>query len=341
MMKNKANDVFSLLKNTSYKIKDNVTDPKFRKKTYQKTSNLAFTIVKYILLYGLSFIILFPLIQQLTVALRAPGDINNPLVLWIPDNFSFQNFKIAFIVLDFWESFLNSLMMSTIITFFQLITATLVGYALARLKFPGNKVVFGLVLATIIIAPTTYELPLKLNLGNFLGMNIDLIGRPFILYLFAFTGMGIKAGIFIYLFRQFFRGVPMEIEEAAMIDGANPFQVFTRVMLPNAMGGILLTTVLTFVWQWNDTYFTPTYVATGTFQTLTTKIMGISGNIQAAIQQAGVWELFDQDVTKNPLFTAMILNTAAMLTMIPLLIFYLLVQKKFFTEGIERSGLVG
>ncbi|VEU79769.1 carbohydrate ABC transporter permease [Haploplasma axanthum] len=343
MMKNKASEVFYSLREKTKTTKKQITDPKKRKVLLNKGNDLFVTILKYVLLYGLAFIIIFPLIQQLAIALREPGDINNPLVLWIPEKFSFKNFQIAYIVLDYGKSFINSVVLSTVVTFFQLIMATLVGYALARLKFPGHKIVFGLVVFTIVVAPTTLELPLKISLSNFWGTGINLLGSPTILFIFALTGMGIKGGIFIYLFRQFFKGIPIEIEESAMIDGANPFQVFLRIMLPNAMGGIILTTVLTFVWQWNDTYFTTVYVSkiNATYETLTTKIMGISGNIQSAIQQAGVWELFDQDVTKNPLFTAMILNTAAILTMIPILVFYLIVQKRLFTEGVERSGLVG
>lgn len=339
MMKTKASEVFANLKIKASNFKDENT----RKKMINKTSDFGVTIIKYILLYGLSFIILFPLIQQLSVALRAPGDINNPLVLWIPEQFSLENFKIAFIVLDFKKSFINSVVLSTVVTFLQLIVATLVGYSLARLKFPGHKIVFMLVIFSIIVAPTTLELPLKINLTNFLGTKLNLLGSTWTMYLFAITGMGIKAGIFIYLFRQFFRGIPTEIEESAMIDGAGPFKVFYKIMLPNVMGGIILTTVLTFVWQWNDTYFITNYVSriNSSYETLTTKIMGISGNIQGAIQQAGIWELFDQDVTKNPLFTAMILNTSAILTMIPILVAYLIIQKKLFTEGVERSGLVG
>jgi len=181
-----------------------------------------------------------------------------------------------------------------------------------------------------------------INLFTFLGLGINLSGSPAALYILTALGLGIRSGIFIYLFRQFFRGVPVELEEAAYIDGASPIQVFLKIMLPNARGAILLTAILTFVWQWNDNYYTLNFVSTNIdFQTLTTKIMGVKGNIQGAIFQAGVYSLFDQDVTKNPLFTSMILNTTAILSMIPLILFYIIVQKALFKEGVERSGLVG
>lgn len=338
------NKQFSIIKEESTKIYDKRFKTSYKRKmTFEKGLEFLAGVLKYFLLYGLAFIILYPLIQQISIALRAPQDINNPLVLWIPETFSLTNFKISMLVLDYFNALKNSIMLSTIVTILQLLTTSLVGYAFARLKFKGQNILFGIVLATIIVAPSTIELPLKITLMNFLGTGYSLLGSPMILYIFAATGMGIKSGIFIYLFRQFFRGVPEELEEAAHVDGANPVQVFFKVMLPNARGAMVLVGILTFVWQWNDAYFTANFVSkvNSEFSTLTTKMMSIRNAIQGAIQQAGVWQLFDQDVTQNPLFTSMILNTAAMLSMIPLLIFYLAVQKILFTEGIERSGLVG
>jgi len=341
MMKN---NIFNKIANRSKDFyNDKLSTKEKRRPLINNTKSLGASIVKYLLLYGLAFIIIFPLLQQISIALRNPSDLNNPLVLWIPMEFSLQNVKVALIVLDYWKVLATTLILSLTVTILQLIVTSLVGYALARLKFPGSKLVFIIVIFTIIIAPTTIELPLKINFRDFLGTGTNLLGSTNILYLFAATGMGIKAGIFIYLFRQFFKGIPIELEEAALIDGANPLQVFIKVMLPNAMGAIILTSILTFVWQWNDSYYTFTYVSSikDSFDTLTTKMMGISQNINEAIQNAGVLGLFGQDVSKNPLFTSMILNTAAILTMIPLLIIYLLVQKRLFTEGVERSGLVG
>lgn len=338
------NRQFNALKNKSKQIYDKrLKTPQKRKMTFELLLEKASILLKYFLLYGLSFVILYPLIQQFSIALRAPQDINNPLVLWIPENFSFKNFEISGIVLDYWNALWNSIKMSTIVTILQILCTALAGYAFARLKFKGQGILFIIVMATVIVAPSTIELPLKLTLMDFLGTGKSLLGSPTIMYIFAATGMGIKAGVFIFLFRQFFRGIPEEIEEAAYLDGANPLQVFTRVMLPNARGAMVLTGILTFVWQWNDSYFTANFVSkvNSDFSTLTTKMMSIRNAIQGAIQQAGIWQLLDQDVTQNPLFTSMILNTSAMLAMIPLIIFYLLVQKVLFTEGIERSGLVG
>lgn len=342
--KNKDNRFFTRFKNMLKQFtENNFSTPLKRKIFLTKVGEWLISVIKIIILYGLSFIILYPIIQQLAIAIRAPEDIKDVTVLWIPNKFSLKNFEVSMIILDYWKALRSTFVISVFTTILTLISTALAGYTLARLKFKGSNIIFMLVLFTIIVPQTTIELPLKISLINFLGTGKSMLGKPAILYIFAGLGMGIKSGIFIYLFRQFFRGIPEELEEAAYVDGANPFQVFYKVMLPNARGVMITVGILAFVWQWNDSYFTSVFVTdvNNALQTLTTKMQGISGNIQGAITQAGVWQLFDQDVTKNPLFTSMIVNTAGILTMLPLLVMYLFVQKILFKEGIERTGIVG
>ena len=129
------------------------------------------------------------------------------------------------------------------------------------------------------------------------------------------------------------------MEEAAIVDGANAFQVFSRIMLPNAKPAIITVGLLSFVWQWNDFYFTKIFSG-GKYFTLTTQQVAVLYGLQQALADAGVWSLLGQDITDNPYFTSMILNTSGILVMLPLLIIYFFVQK-MFVEGIERSGIVG
>lgn len=324
-------------------VVEHFSTPVKRKKTAREIGALGGTVLKYVLLFGLSFIILYPIIQQLAVAIRAPEDINNPAVLWIPEKFSLMNFKIAIILLDYRNAFIQSLLISTGAMILQILSTSLAGYTFARLRFKGSGILFAIVIFTIIVPQTTIELPLKLSLINFLGTGKSLLGKTYTLFLFAGLGVGLRSGVFIYLFRQFFRNIPVELEEAAYVDGANPLQVFYRVMLPNARGVIVTVAILAFVWQWNDSYFTSVFVTDVNSQlhTLTTKMLGVGQNIQSAINQSGAWQYFDQDVRDNPLFLSMISNTAGILTMLPLLIFYIFIQRLLFKEGLERTGIVG
>jgi multiple sugar transport system permease protein len=205
------------------------------------------------------------------------------------------------------------------------------------LKFKGSNILFGLALFTIIVPQTVIALPLLRTITE-----MNMIGKPAMLFIMAGLGMGIKSGVFIFLFRQFYRGIPVELEEAANIDGANPFKVFYKIMLPNARGAIITVALLSFVWQWNDYYFTTLFVSRSNldFMTLTTQQVSVLYGLQQALTDAGVWGLMGQDITKNPLFTSMILNTSGILVMLPLLLLYFFVQK-LFVQGIERSGIVG
>ncbi len=314
-----------------------LSSPIKRKVFKQRIGAFIINILKYILLFGLCFVILYPLFLQLAVAFRAPSDVNNPAILWIPGEFSVKNFEVAMVALKYWQALKNSLILACGVTFLQLASTALAGYAFARLKFKGSGILFGLALFTIVVPQTVISLPLLRSLTE-----MKMVGKPITLFLMAGLGMGIKSGIFIYLFRQFFRGIPVELEDAAYIDGANPFQVFFKIMLPNAKGAIITVALLSFVWQWNDYYFTTLFVTRSNlnFITLTTQQVSVLFGLQQALTDAGVWSLMGQDITKNPLFASMILNTSGILVMMPILVLYFFVQK-LFVQGIERSGIVG
>ena len=184
-----------------------------------------------------------------------------------------------------------------------------------------------------------------MNEHTFLGIN--LVGNVLSMFILAAFGQGIRSSIFIYLFRQFFKGIPLELEESAQVDGAGVFRTFWSVMLPNARGAIVTVALFAFVWQWNDCYFgqllgytagnmslLAVQLSTGTEQlrTILSTWIAAGNELLSSFVSTGV--------QTDPLFTALIANTAALLIMAPLLIGYFFVQKQF-VESIERTGLVG
>ncbi|ERJ11741.1 carbohydrate ABC transporter permease [Haloplasma contractile] len=337
----------------------------------KKTQHVFLVIARSTLIIGLCFVILLPIIQQISLAIRAPEDINNPQVVWVPENFTLMNLKIAAIVLDFKRALINNLLVSTIMTACQILSTAVVGYAFAKLRFKGHNILFFFVIATIVIPPQTVALTQFLYFKNFdlitiiptpgewdgfmnylLGERIgvielitnepiNLLGKVLSLTLMSAFGMGIKSGLFIYIFRQFFRGIPVELEESAEIDGAGVIRTFFSIMLPNAKSAMLTVGLFAFVWQWNDVYYTSLLqLSKPDFPMLTMRLANASENIYQALFYTGALELVGDDVQNNPLFIAMISNTAALLMMLPLLIAYIFVQK-YFVEGIERTGIVG
>jgi len=313
-----------------------IKNPVKQLRAKRKAQHVLLVIMRSVLLLGLSFVILFPTIQQILMALRAPEDVNNPAVIWIPETWSIMNIKIASTVLDYKRALINTFKLSAIATILQIASTALAGYAFSRLKFKGSDVLFILVILTIITPPQALSLAQYLYFRS-----ISLIGKESSIYIMSGLGMGIRSGIFIYIFRSFFKGLPKELEESAMIDGAGVFRIFRSVMLPNARGALITVGLFAFVWQWNDAYYVKIFeISTDEFPLLTMRLINAAENMYAALFYSGGLNLVGQNVWENPVFLALITNVSALLMMLPLLILYLFVQKQF-VESIERTGIVG
>ena len=228
----------------------------------RKTGEKLVAILRGFIFFGLSFIIVFPIFQEISLAFRDPLDLNNKLVNWIPENFSLFNVKISIILLNYWKALWNNVKVSTISTVCQLFATSLAGYALSRLKFKGSNIIFWLLMLTLIVPPQAVSLSRTFYLGSFdifafgnhpglfeklLGHTLKLkgTGKTIVFYITSLTGQGIRAALFIFLFRQFFRGIPVELEESAQIDGAGAFTRFRVITLPMLMPAFTIVFFLT------------------------------------------------------------------------------------------------
>jgi len=335
-IKNFIMQIVNRVKSIKDRIKKYFDKPRTKLVWKRNISNFLMKLLRTVLLFGLCFVILFPIIQQISMALRAPEDTNNPAVIWVPENWSLMNLKISIIVLDFWKALLNTFKISAISMILQITSTALAGYVFSRLRFRGSNILFAMVMITIITPPQALSLAQYLYFRD-----ISLIGKESSIYLMSGLGMGIRSGIFIYIFRQFFRGLPKELEESAQLDGASVFRTFWNIMLPNARGALVTVGLFAFVWQWNDAYYVAIFdVSTEAFPLLTMQLVNVAENVYTALFYTGGIDLIGQNVWENPLFLALISNVSALLMMLPLLIMYLFVQKQF-VESIERTGIVG
>ena len=340
--------VFNYFKKFIQDIQNKFNNPVVNMRRNRKIQAFAMAAIRTILLAGLCFVILFPTIQQILQALRAPEDVNNPAVIWIPETWSVLNIKIAAMVLDYKDALINTAKLSFISMFLQIASTALAGYAFSRLKFKGSNILFILVILTIIVPPQALSLAqyfyfrdFRIGILEWVGISTRLLGKEGSIYLMSGLGMGIRSGIFIYIFRSFFRGLPKELEESAIIDGASVFRTFWSVMLPNARGALVTVGLFAFVWQWNDAYYVKIFeVSTANFPLLTMRLLNAAEGMYASLFYTGALNLIGQDVWANPVFLALISNVSALLMMLPLLIMYLFVQKSF-VESIERTGIVG
>jgi multiple sugar transport system permease protein len=340
--------MINYFKNLIQSIRNTFNNPVVNMRRSRKIQAFAMATVRTILLAGLCFVILFPTVQQILQALRAPQDVNNPAVIWIPETWSVMNIKIAAMVLDYKAALFNTAKLSFISMFLQIASTALAGYAFSRLKFKGSNILFILVILTIIVPPQALSLAqyfyfrdFKIGVLEWFGIDTRLLGKEGAIYLMSGLGMGIRSGIFIYIFRSFFRGLPKELEESAIIDGASVFRTFWSVMLPNARGALVTVGLFAFVWQWNDAYYVKIFeVSTAEFPLLTMRLLNAAEGMYASLFYTGALNLIGQDVWANPVFLSLISNVSALLMMLPLLIMYLFVQKSF-VESIERTGIVG
>nr|WP_102710259.1 carbohydrate ABC transporter permease [Paenibacillus castaneae] len=298
------------------------------------------TFVRLVLIAGLSFVILYPIIQKISTSIKDKADMYSPIVVFIPEHYTLDNFKSAMFIMDYWHTLLNTLALSSTTTILTTVSCALAGYAFARLKFKGSNLLFMGVILTILVPPTTILIPIYMNLKDFtlLGLIPLLTGKslnlldsywPFILT--SITANSLKAGLYIFIFRQFFRGIPKEVEEAAYIDGASVSSTFLRIMLPNAMPSIITVLLFSFVWQWNDSFFTTTYLTSS--KVMSTQLASLPYNLAILLEGGAT-------TNKDPFFMSMVQDTGILLAILPLVILYLFVQR-YFVESIERTGIVG
>ncbi|MCL2188413.1 MAG: carbohydrate ABC transporter permease [Defluviitaleaceae bacterium] len=309
---------------------------------YKKVKQALWTITRAVLLVGIGYIILYPIMFMLTMSFMTHMDIVSPAVVWIPREWVLTNYRNAIELMGFLNAFRASIELSLVTAFLQTVSSALIGYGFARYKFWGRDVLFGVVILTLLVPPSTIVISQILQMrffdplgifSLFTGEPINLLNRRMALYLPAALGMGLRSGIFIYMFRQYFRGQPKELEDAARVDGCGHIGIFARVMSPNA-GSIYLTVLLfAIVWNWNDYYNALMFV--DRIQTLPVALSVMRDRLLQASQVAHLGI-----VAADPYTQAASLMAGAFLSLAPVLAMYVILQR-YFTESVERSGIVG
>ena len=201
----------------------------------------------YVFLTVMAILTLAPLVWVVATSLRTPAESFSLPPQWIPVDMDFTNYQMVFDEIPFWSQITNSFIITFAVVAGQLVTAALAGYAFARLRFPGRNVLFWLVLATMMIPYQAIIIPVFVLIARGLGLADTL---------WSLILPAIPTAFGVFLLRQYFMQIPPDFEEAAMMDGANQWQIFTRIYFPLASPGLAILAVLTFNAKWND-YFTP------------------------------------------------------------------------------------
>ena len=297
-----------------------------------RLKQLGYKLFRTLLIMGVSYVILFPLLSQLSSSFMSRTDVWDRTVSMIPRNPTLNNYQLAWEYMDYPRAFLNSLLLALAVSALQLLSCTIVGYGFARFQFKGRRFWFGLVIFSLVVPPQLIMTPMYLNfrfftVGGLLpGEGLNLLDTPWTFILPALTAAGFKNGLFIYIMRQFFRGLPRSLEEAAYVDGAGPFRTFFKIMLPGAVPGLIVVFLFSFVWQWNE------YVLTTTF-------MGAETLLPVMLEDL-VPNVLGSQFLHAPEEASLLNNTGSMLLLAPLVILYLFLQR-YFIESVERTGIAG
>ena len=291
-------------------------------------------VFRTVILFGLGFVIMYPLIYMISCAFRERADMSDPTVMWIPRHYTFDVITETMDAMDYWKTLGTTLLLNVGCSLFQVASCAVTGYGFARFRFRGKKLLFGIVIMMILVPTQVISLPLYTQFRYFgiKGLfSLNLIDSKLTMYLPAMTANGIRAGLMILIFRQFFKGLPRELEDAAYIDGCGPFMTFVRVMAPNAASAFLTVFLFSVVWYWND------YYVSSTFFTNTKTIALMLTNLDNELKI----RLFNDPTVKiSPREQIVWKEAGCLLSIAPVLLMYVFMQKHF-TEGIERSGIVG
>lgn len=296
-------------------------------KWFNKDKILEFlwSIIRGILVIGICFVILYPILSKISYAFMSEIDLYDKSVHYVPKHFTLDNIIGAWKMMNYPNAFLTSFAFSSINAIFQTFSCTIIAYGFARFNFKFKGIFFAMVITTMVIPPQTILIPLYVN---FRGMHLINSIVPFLLL--SLTGTALKNGLYIFIMRQFFIGLPKELDEAALVDGCGSFKTLFRIMLPNSIPMMVTIFLFSFVWQWSDIFYTG----------MLAPEMGVMPQVLNAMIANAQMTMESSIGTSSLIYRLLINSTASILAVVPPLLIFLGGQK-YFVEGIERSGIVG
>jgi multiple sugar transport system permease protein len=256
-----------------------------------------------------SFFMLMPFVWMVSTSLKDPSEIFTYPPLWIPSRFVWANYLETMRAMPFGRFYMNSLIVAVSVTIIQILTSSLAAFAFARLRFKGRNSLFLLYLATLMIPFQVTMIP-NFILVRYLGWYDSyqaLIIPP------AFSAFS------VFLLRQYFLGMPLELDEAARMDGANSFRIWWQIIMPLSGPVLAALTIFVFLGSWNDFLWPLVVTVSLNMRTIPVGLSAFQGQYNTQ------WHL---------------LMAGSVIALLPVLLIYILAQKRF-VEGITLSGMGG
>ena len=301
---------------------------------------ILYSVFRALILVAIGYTLLNPLFQLLANSFKSSVDMLDTSVVWIPKHFSFQAYRAAIYVLNYFKSIWNTFYVQILAALVEIMSCAVTAYGFARFPLPEKKIYYVILLLMVLIPVQMIMLPNYLNyryfdiagildtIGKSLGkeLRINLINTPFTFWLPSLLGVGYRAGIFILIYIQFFKDMPKELEEAAWVDGAGPLRTFCSIILPSSGVAMLTVGLLSIIWHWNEYYLS---------------VMYFNKNYSLAVALSRIGDSIRQAVKVVDIQNSVAITMAGcVLYILPVLILYMILQKKF-VKSIDRVGIVG
>ena len=322
--------------------------------------NVLYKIFRLVLLLGVSFVILYPYISKIADSFKIFPDFQDVTVIYISRAPTLEQYKYIITENNYFMAMLNTFLVSASTALLQTLVCALIGYGLAKFKFRGRNLLFAIVIITMMLPQDLLRLPMqnmfwrfdtehpigvllsKLGVGE-VRMGINKLTGFIPHYLLSITGFGFRNGLFIFLLRQFFTGVPDELEESAYMDGCTTFRTFFQIIIPLAIPMLITVFIFAFSWQWTDDFYINTFWLSSFWTTEESIPLLSSGNFAACFPDS-LTTIYNQIYTTKDTgwdaYVNAVGGTSTILIALPLIAAFVFLQGKI-VQGIERSGIVG
>ncbi len=308
---------------------------------FQRVGKVITRILFYVLCICLAYQLLYPVLYMISMAIRDPADVNDPSIIWVAKHFTLDNFRDTIKTMNYFSAFRVSLTLRLVCGTLDVLSCALAGYGFARFNFWGKKILFVLVIFTMVVPTQTLVLPLyvKWRYADFGGLVrlftgnefVNLIGTLWPLIIPSFFAMGVRSGLYIFIYRQFFMNLPVALEDAAYIDGAGPYKTFFSIMLPNIKNAIITVFLFSFMWNWSEYYLSKQFLGSAN-RSIMVALSSIRMDLSSLSALAGT------QILSNPEKVATRVMAGCLLTAAPMLITFILTQR-FLADSIEHIGI--
>lgn len=316
----------------------------------KKIGSAIFRFCRAVLIFGLCFLILQPLLHKISLSFMTKDDLFDRTVISVPRHFSTQAIRYAWELMYKFKPFWTSISLGLVVALVQVLSCTLVGYGFARFKFPLKNLWFACVIVLIVVPAQTLMTPMYMIFSNFDilgifaatngGKGLNLLGSAWTYVIVCAGCGGYKSGLYIYMMRQHFRNEPKELEEAAYVDGCGKLRTFFQILLPGARPMMVSCFLFAFVWWWTDGVYSRIFFARGYgWYTVSNCLSNLVEHLNH--EYKNMFGVGGSAGTAVPVaYGNQILAAGTLISLVPLIVIYLVAQKSF-VESISQSGIKG